>query len=280
MPLEDDLCDIIKKARAGLELSVADLSRLSGLSIAEISALEQGDEPHDRAQLRVVAKALGLCAPSLEKIVFERWLPRPLPVTPGIETVHGDINGYAVKGYILHDSGEAVLIDTGYNPEAVIEALEAGGFRLLGICLTHGHADHAEGIREILLRWPVPVYLGSEDRALLQWKPPVAKLVDPDDGRTIAVGGSSVRCIPTPGHTPGGMCYLVEMPWGPVCFVGDTIFAGSIGRSHPSQLYGTHLESVRRKVLALPEGCLLLPGHGPGTTVREELVHNPFCTAE
>jgi hydroxyacylglutathione hydrolase len=68
------------------------------------------------------------------------------------------------------------------------------------------------------------------------------------------------------------------MPWGPVCFVGDTIFAGSIGRSNPSPLYRTHLESVRRHVLTLPHDCLLLPGHGPGTTVQEELHHNPFYT--
>ena len=69
------------------------------------------------------------------------------------------------------------------------------------------------------------------------------------------------------------------MPWGPVSFVGDTLFAGSIGRSNPAQLYHTHLESVRRQVMTLPPDCLLLPGHGPGTTVEEELEHNPFYTA-
>ncbi|WP_455378009.1 MBL fold metallo-hydrolase [Petrachloros mirabilis] len=280
MPLEDDLCDIIKKARTGLELSLSDASRLSGLSVDEMSALERGDRPHDREQLRVVAKVLGLREAALENNVFEQWVPRPLPVTPGIETVHGDINGYAVKGYILHESGEAVLVDTGYNPATVIETLNGGRFRLVGICLTHGHADHAEGIRDILRRWPVPVYLGADDHPLLHWKPSGTRLVDPDGGRTIAVGGLSLRCIPTPGHTPGGMCYLIDMSWGPVCFVGDTLFAGSIGRSNPFQLYATHLESVRRKVLALPEDCLLLPGHGPGTTVGEELAHNPFYTAK
>jgi glyoxylase-like metal-dependent hydrolase (beta-lactamase superfamily II) len=61
-----------------------------------------------------------------------------------------------------------------------------------------------------------------------------------------------------------------------VAFVGDTLFAVSIGRSNPPGLYATHLESVRRDVLTLPADCLLLPGHGPGTTVREELDHNPF----
>jgi glyoxylase-like metal-dependent hydrolase (beta-lactamase superfamily II) len=65
-----------------------------------------------------------------------------------------------------------------------------------------------------------------------------------------------------------------------VTFVGDTLFAGSIGRSNPAQLYQTHLESVQRHVMTLPPDCLLMPGHGPGTTVQEELEHNPFYTTQ
>jgi hydroxyacylglutathione hydrolase len=278
MPLEDDLCDIIKKARAGLKLSVGELARLTGLPGADISALERGDQVRDRAELRAIASALGLRLTPLEQIVLDKWVPLHLPAMPGIETVHGEISGYAVKGYIVHDSSEAVLVDTAYNAEAMIEILEARSLRLVGICLTHGHADHAEGIQKILNRWPVPVYLGADDVTLLHWKPPETQLVHPGHGRIITVGRLTVRCLAAPGHTPGGICYAVEMPWGPVCFVGDTIFAGSIGRSNPFQLYHTHLESVRHQVLTLPQDCLLLPGHGPGTTVQEELEYNPFYT--
>jgi glyoxylase-like metal-dependent hydrolase (beta-lactamase superfamily II) len=83
----------------------------------------------------------------------------------------------------------------------------------------------------------------------------------------------------TPGHTPGGICYRVEDQGQAVCFVGDTIFAGSIGGSNPATLYATHLESVRQRVLKLGEPTVLLPGHGPATTVREELLFNPFAEA-
>jgi len=276
MPLEDYFCDIIKKARTGLKLSVGDVARLTGLPGADITALERGDQLHDRAELRAIAGALGLRLSSLEDIVLEKWLPQPLPMMPGIETVQGDIGGYAVKGYIIHNGGEAVLVDTAYNAEMMIEILESRKLRLVGICLTHGHSDHAEGIQELLTRWSVPVYLGADDLTLLHWKPAAKQLVAPVHKRTIAVGQLSIQCLATPGHTPGGICYRVEMPWGPVSFVGDTLFAGSIGRSMPTQLYHTHLESVRRHVLTLPQDCLLLPGHGPGTTVREELAHNPF----
>ena len=276
MPLEDDFCDIIKKARTGLKLSVGDVARLTGLPGADITALERADQLHDRAELRAIAGALGLRLTSLEEIVLEKWLPQPLPMMPGIETVQGEISGYAVKGYIVHDAGEAVLIDTAYNAEMMIEILESRKLCLVGICLTHGHSDHAEGIQKLLTRWSVPVYLGADDLTLLHWKPSEKQLVAPKHGRTIAVGQLSIRCLATPGHTPGGICYRIEMPWGPVSFVGDTLFAGSIGRSNPAQLYQTHIESVRGHVLTLPQDCLLLPGHGPGTTVREELEHNPF----
>ena len=146
MPLEDDFSDIMKKARSGLKLSVGDLARLTGLPGADITALERGDQLHDRAELLAITAALGLRLSSLEAIVLNKWIPRPLPLMPGIETVQGEINGYAVKGYVIHDAGEAVLVDTAYNAEMMLEILEARRLHLVGICLTHGHADHAEGI--------------------------------------------------------------------------------------------------------------------------------------
>ena len=123
-----------------------------------------------------------------------------------------------------------------------------------------------------------PVYLGAADLTLLHWRPSEDQLSQPDHGRAIRVGRLEIRCVVTPGHTAGGICYRVEMPWGPVSFVGDTLFAGSIGRSNPAQLYQTHLASVKTHVLSMPSDCWLLPGHGPGTTVQEELEHNPFYT--
>jgi len=279
MPLEDDFSDIIKKARTGLKLSIGDVARLTGLPGADITALERGDQLRDRTELLALSNALGLRLEALQAIVLDKWVPQPLPLMSGIETVHGEISGYAVKGYVVHDAGEAVLVDTAYNAEMMLEILEARHLRLSAVCLTHGHADHAEGIQRIINRWPVPVYLGPDDVSLLHWKPSEQHLKRPDHGGRVRVGRLELRCLATPGHTAGGFCYRVEMPWGPVSFVGDTLFAGSIVRSNPAQLYHTHLDSVRRCVLSLPHDCLLLPGHGPGTTVAEELEHNPFYTA-
>src|SRR5689334_23332750 len=206
MPLEDDFSDIIKKARTGLKLSIGDVARLTGLPGADLTALERGDQLRDRAELRAVSSALGLRLQALEAIVLDKWMPQPLPPMSGIETVHGEISGYAVKGYVVHDAGEAVLVDTAYNADMMLEFLEARRLRLLAVCLTHGHADHAEGIQRIISRWPVPVYLGPDDLSLLHWKPSEQQLKRPDHGGRIRVGRLELRCLGTPGHTAGGIC--------------------------------------------------------------------------
>jgi glyoxylase-like metal-dependent hydrolase (beta-lactamase superfamily II) len=280
MPLEDDFCDILKKSRTGQGLSVSDVSRIAGLPGADISAMERGESVRNRAAAQALAKALGLRVEPLAQIALDKWEPMAQNQPEWIHTVHGSIGGYGVQGYIVHDQGEAVVIDTAYNAAAMIEVLEKHKLRLVGICLTHGHADHAEGIDRLLEHREVPVYLGSEDLDLLAWRPRAGLLAAPADGHTIRVGHRTIHCLATPGHTPGGICYRVDDLSQPVCFVGDTLFAGSIGRSNPSSLYVTHLRSVTHCVLALGPDYRLLPGHGPATTVAEERQHNPFMDAD
>ena len=278
MPLEDEFVDIIKKARTGQGLSVDDVAQMVGLPSGNIAALERGVCPPDRMEVQALAKALGLRPGPLEQIAIEQWEPVAQRPIGWIETIQGSISGYGVQGYVVHDGGEAVLIDTAYNAPAMIECLSSHRLKLVGICLTHGHADHADGIEQILKHRDVPVYLGSEDVDLLSWQPSRTQLKAPEHGQTISVGRLSVHCLATPGHTPGGVCYRVDADSQRICFVGDTLFAGSIGRSNPSTLYRTHLQSVRTQVVGLPPEYRLLPGHGPATTVREERDHNPFAT--
>ena len=278
MPLEDDFCDIIKKARVGQAWSVADVAQMVGVPSGNITALERGVCPPDRSEVQALAKVLGLRPGSLEQIAIEKWEPAAQQPLAWVERIQGSINGYGVQGYVVHDGGEALLVDTGYNAPAMIEFLSKHRLRLLGICLTHGHADHADGIDQILNFCQAPVYLGTEDVDLLSWRPPVAQMKAPEPGQTIAVGRLRVQCLTTPGHTPGGICYRVDAGSERLCFVGDTLFAGSIGRSNPSTLYEAHLGSVGASLLELSPEYRLLPGHGPATTVREELDHNPFVS--
>ncbi|MEK6639274.1 MAG: MBL fold metallo-hydrolase, partial [Nitrospirota bacterium] len=176
MPLEDDFCDIIKKARTGQGLSVGDVAQMAGLPSVNITALERGACPPDRSEVQALAEALGLRPGPLEQIAIEKWEPAIAPPVSWIETVRGSIGGYGVQGYVVHDGGEALLIDTAYNASAMIECLSTHHLKLVGICLTHGHADHADGIEQILKFREVPVYLGPEDVDLLSWQPPAAQL--------------------------------------------------------------------------------------------------------
>jgi glyoxylase-like metal-dependent hydrolase (beta-lactamase superfamily II) len=168
------------------------------------------------------------------------------------------------------------MIDTGYNAKEMLSTIKQRNLKLTSICLTHAHADHAGGLDQILAEWPVPVYLGEGDFDLLPWKPSKDRVRVPKDRETIGVGNLNFEFLATPGHTPGGFCYRMGRQQEELCFVGDTLFAGSVGRSNPFSLYSSHLRSVREVVLQLPEETILLPGHGPATTVREEVLHNPF----
>nr|MBP7790752.1 helix-turn-helix domain-containing protein [Zoogloea sp.] len=141
MPLEDELSDILKKARNGQQRSVVDVARASGLSETEVAQLERGQSPRSREQVQAVAQALGLMAEPLTQVV-DGWTPQAVPPSvPHVETVLGSVGGYEVKGYIVHDGGEAVVIDTAYNASEMLAALAKRKLRLRAICLTHGHSD-------------------------------------------------------------------------------------------------------------------------------------------
>jgi glyoxylase-like metal-dependent hydrolase (beta-lactamase superfamily II) len=281
--LEDDFCDIIKKARTGQGRSLAEVAQKVRRPEFELRRLESGERPPTWPEVQALGEALGLRVHALGEIAIKGWRPQPpaawVDSDGPVVTVEGDFGGYAVKGYVLFDPAakEAVLIDTAYHATEMLARVRRRGLRLTGVCLTHGHADHAGGLERIVAEWPVPVYLGEGDRGLLPRMPPKGLLTALPDRTTVWVGALKLEALATPGHTPGGFCYRVCAAGGDLCFVGDTLFAGSIGRSNPPSLYPAHVASVREKLLALPEDTVLFPGHGPATTVREEKDHNPFA---
>jgi hydroxyacylglutathione hydrolase len=274
--LEDEFSDIIKKARTGLGLGLEEESKRSGLDLAVVRELDAGRRTPSPREVSALASALELDGEKLISLACEGWEPAPHDhaLDDAVITIHGNIGGYAVKGYLFHDAQtrDAVMIDTAYDARAMLETLSRQALRLTAVCLTHGHVDHAGGLDAILARHPVPVYIGEDDWPLLHWKPPASLRRFVKDGDRIAAGGRDLRFLTTPGHTPGGVCYAAA----DCVFVGDTLFAGSIGRANPASLYPIHLNSVRQRLLTLPDRIALLPGHGPGTTVLEEKAHNPF----
>ena len=278
--LEDEFCDIVKKARKGMGQTIAGVAEPARLRPDEWARLEQGARAPSEDEVYAMARTLALKGEALAAVSVGGWVPQPSPewVSALVVTVLGDIGGYEVKGYVLIDpqTKQAAFIDTAYHAEAMLAVLEERQATLTGVCLTHGHMDHAGGLDRILSEWPVPVYLGEGDFPLLPWKPPKESVVVPKDAQALAVGDLTIECLAAPGHTPGGFCYRVRTQGRTLCFVGDTLFAGSVGGSNPLSLYAEHLASVRGLVLQMDPDTVLLPGHGPPTTVKEERVTNPF----
>ncbi|MCQ2158876.1 MAG: MBL fold metallo-hydrolase [Bacteroidales bacterium] len=168
--------------------------------------------------------------------------------------------------------GNCCIVDPGCNDAAEFESLlgHLAETRPVAVLLTHGHADHTAGIRFLLGRFPeLPVYMSSEDRFLFDG----ASFNDASRLTEIPAGPDSFRVITTPGHTPGSVCYLL----GGNLFSGDTLFAGTIGRTDlPGGDYDKLIVSVMDKLMGLDGAVRVLPGHGPSSTIGDERTHNPF----
>ncbi len=200
--------------------------------------------------------------------------------------------------YILWDeSKECVIVDPGCQTESEKERLkkfittnELIPVKLLN---THGHFDHVMGNAFVNNTWGIKTYIHPMDKSQLMRavnygemfgynieKPP-CETVDVADGGTIEFGKSELKVIYTPGHTRGGVCYYSEEDGNHFVLSGDTLFAGSIGRTDlPGGDYDEIMESLLDKIVKLGGDYRVLPGHGPETTIGHELDTNPFLRYE
>lgn len=279
LALEDAWYDIVHKARIGLGYSVAQVSLSTGLSFETLELWESGAGTPNPAQLDSLARVLGLDARKLLTIQRGGGLPaalRPAPDAPlQVETITGLMRDYPVHAYLIYGAGEldAVLIDTGYEPIHALEAVLHRRLLLRWILLTHCHHDHMEGASLLKAQTGAKVAVPRAEYSTYRSHHREAPDLAVSEGMTIDVGPAvTVSAIPTPGHTAGGTSYRV----GGLCAVGDALFAGSTGRAMSPAGYNVLLSSLRTRILTLPVDTILLPGHGPLTTVGHERRHNPF----
>ncbi|MEN8144049.1 MAG: MBL fold metallo-hydrolase [Gemmatimonadota bacterium] len=205
----------------------------------------------------------------------------------GLETASITVGAFQSNCHLVRQPGsaQAVVIDPGAEPERVLEALNRWGADPVAILLTHAHLDHIGGVAGLLERYPVPLYLHDEDRPIydsaaqqatmfgLELRQPPAPDHSLTHGQELNLAGLRLDVRFTPGHSPGHVVFV-----GPgLAFVGDCVFAGSIGRTDlPGGSAPTLLASIRDQILSLPPDTTLLTGHGPATTVAAEAASNPF----
>jgi len=184
---------------------------------------------------------------------------------------------------------EGMVIDPGDDIEEVLALVRKHNLRIEQIVITHAHIDHVGGAMKLRAATGAPILLNQNDYALLQmldiqanWigmaSPGKVEIDESlEQSGTVKTGSLMAEVLHTPGHTEGSVC--LYFPAQRTLIAGDTLFAGSIGRTDlPGGSFQKIISSLHEKVLALPDETLVVPGHGPTTTVGEERVSNPFLT--
>lgn len=272
--LEDELGDITAKARRGLGYSIEKLAAMTGITPEDVRRIENYELVPDNDTLQSLAKALALAPDKLMDIADDRWQPEALIIVEHdilIEQVSVPFGGYIENCYLFADRSTSVaaIVDPGGSVEEILRKMSRLSLIPELVLITHTHADHTAGLREIVEAHPGIRVAG---RAIEGVCPEESRCRHLDDGAVITVGDLTVTAVHTPGHTPDSVCYIV----GGTVFTGDTLFAGSIGRPTSSDVYEGMLQSIRDNILTLPDNTVILPGHGPSSTVFEETQHNPF----
>lgn len=208
------------------------------------------------------------------------------------EIEHYIVGSIGTNCYFLinEDTKETVVIDPGASGKKLDERLRMGGHKPVAILLTHGHFDHAGGVEELLSLHPdedIPVYACEKERETLA-DPNLNLSLDMEyrsrsfsatdylsDGEVIEAAGFSIELIFTPGHTPGGCCFYLKKEG--ICFTGDTLFCGSVGRSDfPGGSMSVLIGSIKERLMVLPDDTVCYPGHNEITTIGDERKYNAF----
>ena len=206
----------------------------------------------------------------------------PVKITPFV------LGDFQTNCHVVTEGEDCWVVDCGYSPEALIQFLAEEALQPSSILLTHCHADHIAGLDKLRAAvGRVPVYCHPVEKEwnmnatlnLSEFGGMPVTVSAPDgelnEGEDLSLGESTWRVIHTPGHSPGSLCFINDK--ANIAIVGDTLFAGSIGRhDFPTSDVADLRHSIAHVLMALPDEMQIYPGHGPSSTIGHERATNPF----
>jgi glyoxylase-like metal-dependent hydrolase (beta-lactamase superfamily II) len=265
IPLEDTYTDILGKAMRGLKLDDTTVAQRAGVGVPELQTLRGGE--FSAAVAGKVAPLLGLNFSALSALAEKRYAPHTVAIE-GLSQFNTPFEDMTVNAYLVWDpkTREAAVFDTGADAGGILEEVAAKNLTVRHIFITHTHGDHIFDLDRLREKTGAAVWVG--DRESVEG----ATAFSP--GQSWQLGGLKIESRLTWGHSPGGITYVVSGLAQPVAVVGDSIFAGSMGGGAVS--YADAVKCNVEQILTLPPATVICPGHGPLTTVGEELKNNPF----
>lgn len=272
LPLEDTFGDVIRKAMLGSRTNAEQVAAATGLDAATIAGWAKDVGTADQAQARAIARVLHLDPGKLADAALSRWAPPPIALT---DVRHHPQHPHPSNGYVFFLDGgrRAALVDPAGIPANLLTILRDGDYHLEYILITHKHPDHCDATADVAAAFPAAkIVMHALDAHAIGAL--ASKALPIKDGDDLPFGDDvRIRMLHTPGHTDGSSSFVFKS----TVFTGDTLFAASVGAAVGSaSTYADILNSVRAKLFTLPDETVVMPGHGPPSTIALEKAHNPF----
>lgn len=252
MSLEDEFTDVIAKAMRGLELDSSALASSSGITIERVEELLQGEMDQDA--ITAICPVLGLDLAAL--LNLPNYLPQEIHLA-GIRRIELLFGQWKVNAWEIQHDGTQLLFDAGTGELDILDKVSSSLPHAL--LITHAHPDHIGGVKALSEKG---VRVISEQEALLHG--------------SLDFGSIRIEVVDLSGHCSPAVGYFIHGLAQQVFIVGDAIFAGSMGGCKTRAAYELAALTLKHACAKADPDCIILPGHGPATTLAEELRHNPF----